>query len=208
MTEKQIDQLFQIQKNGRKFFGEILVDQGFLSEKTITEELAKHAKEKQQITIQVNDTIADHPHSKLILNTLDIVVKMFLRVAKIQLQVSDITNIKEDIKSNQIACSQTMYLPEPLKLGWIMEDNLMISIANTFLDMDVSDQPLVFKDATSEFLNIILGNILANRKEQQTRLDPPQISEAGEDFQTPFQRHFQIKMSTPDQDFILFLLYN
>mgnify|MGYP000279349552 CR=1 FL=1 len=208
MTEEQVEEVFQTQKKGRKFFGEILVEQEFLSQETVAAELAKHAKEKEALVIEFDEAITSHPYAELLSGTLDIVSKMFLRVPKIQLQVAGVMDDKLVLNSQQHACSQTMYLPEAVKVGWVMEDDLMIAIANGFLGMDVSDEPLVYKDAVSEFLNIVLGNMLAHRKDQQTRLEPPQFNEVGEDYLAPFKENFHITISTPEQDFIIFMAHD
>ena len=206
---KQVSELFITQQNSRKFFGEVLVEQEIVSKLMLIEYLEEHADLKKQSTLRLDGAIYSHQHGKLIADTINTAVRLFSRIVKIQVQVSDL--IMEDVKveEGQLAFSQSAELPEPIKIGFIMKKELIVTVANNFLDMDVSDNPAVYQDAVCEFLNIILGNSLAGHGESAlTELAPPEINEAGSDLKAPHKSAFNIIISAPDQSFVLFLYDN
>ena len=208
MTEEQVSMLFHVQKEIKKFFGEILVEQSYITEAILQQELAEHAELKQTSITEVDSKIKEHKYCQQITDTLDAIIKNFTRIPKIPLQIAQIETQKPTPPNASFIISQTMHVPEPLKVGWIMEKDLMEQVANNFLGIDVTDQEDVYVDAVSEFLNIILGNALVNNGENQTLLDPPIIEPCNADFQGEYNSTLYLTMSAPQKDFSLFFLHN
>jgi hypothetical protein len=120
-------------------------------------------------------------------------------------QVADVSIEKIELGTSQLAFSQSAMLPEPVKIGYMMEKNLIGAVANNFLNLDVSDNPAVSQDAVGEFLNIVMGNALSSHgKDSLTALSPPQISEQGVNLQESYQTVFNIVMVTPQEDLVLY----
>jgi len=208
MTDEQVSMLFHVQKEIKKFFGEILVEQGYLSDEVLNQELAQHSELKKASITQVDCKIKEHKYSQQILDTLDAIVKNFTRIPKIPLQIAQVEDHKPTPPPGSFIISQTMFVPDPIKVGWIMEKSLMEQVANNFLGIDVTDQEEVYVDAVSEFLNIILGNALVSNGEVQTHLEPPVIESFDADYQGQYKSAFCLTMSAPQQDFSLFFIHN
>jgi len=202
---KQVSELFITQQNIRKFFGEVLVEQNILSKATLVEYLELHADLKRLSSLKLDSAVYAHKHGKLIADVISTTVRLFLRIAKINVQVADVSIVKIELGASQLAFSQSAMLPEPVKIGYMMEKNLIEAIANNFLDLDVSGNPAVSQDAVCEFLNIVMGNALSSHgKDSLTALSPPQISEQGGNLQESYQTVFNIVMVTPQEDLVLY----
>ncbi|MEH6442444.1 MAG: chemotaxis protein CheX [Oceanospirillaceae bacterium] len=205
LNTEQLSELFITQQNLRKFFGELLVDQKILSKTVLLEHLEAHAELKRQSTLQLDSAIYANVHGKLIADTINTTVRLFLRIAKTKVQVTSYQATDIVVGSQQLAFSQVVHIPEPLKIGLVLEDELMLMVANNFLNMDVSDNPAMCQDAVCEFLNIILGNALVGyNHHENTELTPSEISEAGYDLKPPYESVFCITMAGPNQSFSLF----
>jgi len=202
---KQISELFIMQQNLRKFFGEVLIEQNIMSKSVLVEHLETHAGIKKQSSLRLDSAIYAHSHGKLIAEIVSTTVRLFLRIVKINVQVSDIITDKIIMGPSKLAFLQSANLPEAVRIGFVMENDLIGSVANNFLDLDVRENHAVSQDAVCEFLNIVLGNALASHdKESPTDLSPPEIYESGSDVQGDHQSVFNIVMTTPEQKFVLF----
>ena len=202
---KQVSELFITQQNVRKFFGEVLVEQGILSKTVLLEQLEAHSELKKLSTLKLDSAVYAHKHGKFIADTISMTVRLFLRIAKINVQVSNLSTENVKIKPIELAFSQFAQIPDPIRIGFIMEHGLIQTVANNFLNLEIKDNPAVSQDAVCEFLNIVLGNALANHcKEGMTSLSPPVISEVESDIRESYQSCFNIEMATPDQKFVLF----
>jgi len=208
MTAPQIDLLFKTQKEIKKFFGEILVELDFISAATLTEQLAKHAEIREVSLFKFDTEINAQRYSKQISGSIDAIIKNFMRIPKIQVQVSNIAHEKPQPGNDCLIISQTMLVPESIKVGWIMDKPLMQKVANSFLGFDVSDDEEVYIDATCEFLNIILGNALVNNGENQTRLEPPVVELPSANYQGKYSTAFFLTLSAAQQEFKLFFMHN
>ena len=208
MTEQQVSLLFHAQKECRKLFGEILLEQGYIEQEVLTLQLASHAELKQVSMLNIDTTIKNHRYSNQITDILEAIIKNFTRIPKIQLKVAQVNPQKAVRPYGHFIISQTMHVPNPIKVGWIMSPKLMKKIANEFLGIDVSHQQPVYVDAVSEFLNIILGNALVSNGEEQTRLDPPIVELEKDDYQGLYTQALTLTMSAPQQDFTLFFIHD
>ncbi|NRA59919.1 MAG: hypothetical protein HRU25_03205 [Psychrobium sp.] len=209
MTDSQVELLFHTQQELRKFFGEILVEQGFISEEVVTSELAEHADLKNKTNIKFDELIENHQYKRLFKEVLEISSRNFTRMPKISVQVADATLVKAVTNAEHIVISQIMHIPEPVKIGWVLNKELAISIGNAFLGMDVSQLEDVYIDSGCEFLNIILGNVIGNYEtDGATRLEPPVVIRGDVDYQLPFKTVLNAEMTTPQQDFSIFLMHD
>ena len=208
ITEQQIELLFAAQKEMRKFFGEILLEQGYIDQETLTIQLESHQEQKQVSLLNIDIIIKKHRYCQHITDVIGAIIKNFTRIPKIPLQIAQVDRQKPIPPSGSFIISQTMYVPNPIKVGWIMTPELMITIANKFLGIDVSKQEAVYVDAVSEFLNIIMGNALVSNGEQQTKLDPPVVELALADYQAQYDHALTLTMSAPQQDFTLFFIHD
>lgn len=208
LISKQVSELFIMQQNLRKFFGEVLVEQNIVSKPVLLEHLEAHADLKRKSTLKLDSAVYAHKHGKFIADAISVAVRLFLRVAKTNIQVSNISTEDVDIKSVELAFSQETHIPDPIKAGFIMEQALIQEVANHFLNFDIGNNPEVSQDAVCEFLNIILGNALASHcKEGVTSLSPPVINEKGSDLKELYQSCFSVEMATPDKNFVLFFYF-
>jgi len=210
MTEEQVSLLFHTQKEIKKFFGEIVVEQGYLTESQLQQHLDAHGKLKKLSLDHIDSSIKEHIYCRQITDTLDAIIKNFMRIPKIHVQVAQVEQTKPALLNDSVIISQTTHLPESVKIGWVMQRPLMKQLATNFLGMDVSDQEELYIDATSEFLNIILGNALASQREgeKETRLEPPLLELPEEDIHRDYEQGFYLSMSAGQDNFSVFFMYN
>ena len=89
-----------------------------------------------------------------------------------------------------------------------MPSSLMKTVTTNFLGFDISDDEALYVDATSELLNIILGNVLIVNGTQQTELEQPQIDRQRDNVQSPYAKSFCINMSASDQTFTVGFMHD
>ncbi|MGB1236675.1 MAG: chemotaxis protein CheX [Pseudomonadales bacterium] len=205
LSDAQVGELIDTQKAGRKFFGQILIEEDFLNAAAVEEELTAHAAIKEKVAMQVDSQIEQHKYAGIILNTLDSCIKLFTRIAKINAQVAGIGDAETSLDDECLYFSQCFERDQHVKIGLVLPKRMMQELALNFLKMDVSDHPAVYQDAVCEFLNIVLGNALAEG-EQQTKLEPPQINDADADNLSPFAHALYIQMTAGEQSFKLFIM--
>ncbi len=205
LKSRQVSEIFIAQQNARKFFGEILVEQKFLDKTSLIDYLEEHATLKKRSNLQLDNAIYAQPHGKLIADTINTLVRQFLRITKQQIQVESYQEGGLSVPSGKWAFSQMVQLSYPVKVGVMMDEELIGDVAESFLDMQIRDNQAVCQDSVCEFLNIIMGNSLVGHCHQElTNLAPPQIDEAGTDLQTPFAKVFSIVMAAPSKKLVLF----
>lgn len=205
LKSHQVSEIFLTQQNSRKFFGEILVDQKILDKAALIEYLEEHAEIKKLSGLQLDHAIYEQKDGKLIADTINTLVRFYLRITKAQIQVETHSVGDLIVEPKHWAFSQKLETTAPMKVGLMMDEPVMIDLANNFLDMDVSDNPEVFQDAVCEFLNIIMGNSLVGHGNRElTNLSPPQIDSQGSDVKETFSEVFSVMMAGPSKKFTLF----
>jgi hypothetical protein len=208
MTESQVNALFQTQQSTRKFFGEILVEQGIIDHSTLEIQLKEHQLLKEQVTISLSSQVTEHKHAQLIHNTLETIVKSFTRIPKIPAMISEVLADVPVIDEQCYAISQLVHNPLAIKIGVIMPSSLMKDGGTNFLGFDVSNDEALYVDATSELLNIILGNVLVINGAQQSELDPPKIQRHTDNIQSPYKKSLCVNMSASDHVFTVFFMHD
>ncbi len=205
---RQVSELFITQQKARKFFGEVLIEENVLSQASLTGYLQEHEDLKRQSSLRLNSNIYSHQNGALIADIINTTARMFSRVIKMQLHVSEVLYEDVEIGAQELAIHQSAELPKPIKTGFIMHRKLITSLANKFLDMDVSDNPEVCEDAVKELLNIVLGNSQVGHDKKHkalSKLAPPQVSKPGVDLKAAYKSVLNIQVSVPDHSFVLFL---
>lgn len=208
MTEQQVSQLFHTQNELKKLLGEVLVEQDFIEEETLRKELVEHAKLRETSMLEIDSQVKEHRYCPQISHTLDALVKCFTRIPKIHVKIVKVEPTKPTQITDQKIISQTMHVPSPIKVGWIMHMELMQKIANNFLGIDVGNEEEIYVDAVSEFLNIIMGNALSYNGEEQTKLEPPQVQACDSDYQGEYSQAFCVTIAAGQDEFTLFFLHD
>jgi len=210
MTEQQVSLLFHTQKEIKKFFGEIVVEQGFMTQSSLSEQLETHGALKKLSLDHIDSSIKQHVYCEQITQTLDAIIKNFTRIPKIHVQVSQVEPQQPELLPDHVIISQTAQIPDQVKIGWVMDRPLMKQLATNFLGIDASDNEALYIDATSEFLNIILGNALASNHsgDDQTHLEPPLIELPEDNIQGSYDNGFYLSMSAGQDMFSVFFIYD
>jgi len=210
MTEQQVSLLFHTQKEIKKFFGEIVVEQGFMTQSSLSEQLETHGALKKLSLDHIDSSIKQHVYCEQITQTLDAIIKNFTRIPKIHVQVSQVEPQQPELLPDHVIISQTAQIPDQVKIGWVMDRPLMKQLATNFLGIDASDNEALYIDATSEFLNIILGNDLASNHsgDDQTHLEPPLIELPEDNIQGSYDNGFYLSMSAGQDMFSVFFIYD
>jgi len=210
MTEQQVSLLFHTQKEIKKFFGEIVIEQGFIPKDVLERELATHGALKKSSLENIDSSIKQHVYCEQITQTLDAIIKNFTRIPKIFVQVAHVEPNMPASTDQSVIISQTAMLPGQVKIGWIMERKLMQQLATNFLGIDASDNEALYIDATSEFLNIVLGNALASNSQgdAQTHLEPPLVELPDDNIQENYEHGFYLNMSAGQDNFSVFFFHD
>jgi hypothetical protein len=205
LKSRQVSEIFIAQQNARKFFGEILVEQKFLDKTSLIDYLEEHAELKKRSTLQLDNAIYAQQHGKLIADTINTLVRQFLRITKQKIQVESFQEGSMTVPQGEWAFSQMVQLSYPVNVGIMMDDGLIGDVAESFLDMQIRDNQAVCQDSVCEFLNIIMGNSLVGHCHHElTNLSPPKIDEAGTDLKAPFAKVFSVVMAAPSKKLTLF----
>ncbi|MEM9601614.1 MAG: hypothetical protein AAGA11_02015 [Pseudomonadota bacterium] len=179
LNRGQVDKLFSLQSSRRRYFGEILVEQGVLDSDTVKRELALHAEENAVVVDSYNATIEAHVHAALVRQSVDTLTRLFLRVLKANVQVSQVVSALPE-SNERTVWHQQYHMPSPVRIGWTMNRDVAATVSTAFLGTDLSDNDAVRNDSVAEFLNIVLGHIAAGYATQSelSHLDPPVFQDA------------------------------
>ena len=181
LTEAQIDGLLQNQSSQRVHLGEALIVKGYLSIDVLEKELKEHKKEEEKITTQVAAAFNSIANKQIVKTFTDLMVLMFTDFAdQRNIEVERCETGKENVRLFRWVISQKI-AGDNVEFNCLLSvpPKLMLQMASTMLDQNISTPDELALDATKEFVNIANGNACAKLSEDGVALtmQPPEVYE-------------------------------
>jgi CheY-specific phosphatase CheX len=181
LSQAQIDELLQRQTTHKVHLGEALIVKGFLSVDVLDRDLKEYKKEEDRVALQVAAAFNAVANKQIVKTFTDLMVMMFTDFGGQQdVKVEQCETGKEKVRLFRWVISQKI-AGESVEFNCLLSvpPKLMLQMASTMLDQNISTADELALDATKEFVNIANGNACAKLSEDGVTLtmDPPQVYE-------------------------------
>jgi CheY-specific phosphatase CheX len=181
LTKAQIEALLQNQTSHRVHLGEALIVKGYLTVEALEKELNEHKKEEDKITAQVATAFNSIANKQIVKTFTDLMVMMFTDFAdQRDIKVERCETGKENVRLFRWVISQKI-AGDNVEFNCLLSvpPKLMLQMASTMLDQNISTPDELALDATKEFVNIANGNACAKLSENgvELKMQPPEVYE-------------------------------
>ncbi len=181
LTQAQIEGLLQNQASHRVHLGEALIIKGYLSVDALEKDLKEHKKEEEKITMQVAAAFNSIANKHIVKTFTDLMVMMFTDFAEQRdIKVERCETGKENVRLFRWVFSQKI-AGDNVEFNCLLSvpPKLMLQMASTMLDQNISTPDELALDATKEFVNIANGNACAKLSADGVELtmQPPEVYE-------------------------------
>lgn len=180
LTQAQVDELLQAQTSHKLLLGESLIVKGYISVETLERELKEFKKEEDKLSTQLNATFNTIANKQIVKTFTDLMVMMFNNFGQQDIKVEHCETGKEKIRLFRWVISQKI-AGENVEFNCLLSvpPKLLLQMASTMLDENISTADELALDATKEFVNIANGNACAKLSEDGVELTmlPPEVYE-------------------------------
>jgi CheY-specific phosphatase CheX len=180
LTQAQVDELLQVQSSHKILLGEALIIKGYISVETLERELKEYKKEEDKLSTQINATFNTIANKQIVKTFTDLMVMMFNNFGQQDIKVEQCESGKDKVRLFRWVISQKI-AGENLGFNCLLSvpPKLMLRMASTMLDQNVTTTDELALDATKEFVNIANGNACAKLSEDGVELTmlPPEVYE-------------------------------
>lgn len=182
LTQDQIDQVLRAQKNSHVMIGEALVNTGALSKEQLERHLAAFKIDQEPYRVAENIPEAKDP-TGIGRPAADLALKFLLRLANFNMKLVGIGNGALDDMPMPTYTARVGFTGDTEgEIALRASTSICARIASAMLGEPVSpDNAPVVLDATSEFLNVVGGNLSAAvaRQGKKLELASPKHGELG-----------------------------
>lgn len=181
LTQEQVDELLQAQKNHKILLGEALIVKGFISVDVLERELKEYKKEEEKLNSQLSAAFNVIANKQIVQTFTDLMVMMLTNFGGQQdIKVEQCETGKEKVRLFRWVISQKI-AGENVEFNCLLSvpPKLLLQMASTMLDENISMADELALDATKEFVNIANGNACAKLSEDGVALTlyPPEVYE-------------------------------
>jgi len=180
LTQARVDELIQTQSSHKLLLGEALMVKGYISVETLERELKEYKKEEDKLSTQLNATFNTIGNKQIVKTFTDLMVMMFNNFGQQDIKVEQCEMGKENIRLFRWVISQKI-AGENVEFNCLLSvpPKLLLQMASTMLDQNISTADELALDATKEFVNIANGNACAKLSENGVALTmlPPEVYE-------------------------------
>ena len=180
LTQAQLDELLQAQTTHKLLLGEALMVKGYISVETLERELREYQREEDKLSSQLNATFNTIGNKQIVKTFTDLMVMMFNNFGQQDIKVEHCETGKEKIRLFRWVISQKI-AGENVEFNCLLSvpPKLLLQMASTMLDQNISTADELALDATKEFVNIANGNACAKLSETGVELTmlPPEVYE-------------------------------
>jgi CheY-specific phosphatase CheX len=180
LTQARVDELIQTQSSHKLLLGEALMVRGYISVETLERELKEYKKEEDKLSTQLNATFNTIGNKQIVKTFTDLMVMMFNNFGQQDIKVEQCEMGKENIRLFRWVISQKI-AGENVEFNCLLSvpPKLLLQMASTMLDENISTADELALDATKEFVNIANGNACAKLSENGVALTmlPPEVYE-------------------------------
>jgi len=176
LTQQQLEEILTYQKNNHIYLGEAIVECGYMDQAQLDQHL-KDFQEEQKTIPPIEVMIEeDIPHKDLVEVAVDISEKIMLRVGDMVSKTGRLRTEESEIKNLGVTSVMKLSGDVPSKYVLNLSWDVAHQIAKkTFKKDDLPYDEELIGDTTSEFVNIICGNVRAKMLEMGKKVDitPP-----------------------------------
>jgi CheY-specific phosphatase CheX len=180
LTQARVDELLQTQSSHKLLLGEALMVKGYISVETLERELKEYKKEEDKLSTQLNAAFNTIGNKQIVKTFTDLMVMMFNNFGQQDIKVEQCEMGKENIRLFRWVISQKI-AGENVEFNCLLSvpPKLLLQMASTMLDENISTADELALDATKEFVNIANGNACAKLSENGVALTmlPPEVYE-------------------------------
>lgn len=180
LTQAQIDELLQAQSSHKLLLGEAMIIKGYIAVETLERELKEYKKEEDKLATQLNATFNTVANKEIVKTFTDLMVMMFNNFGQQDIKVEQCESGKDKVRLFRWVISQKI-AGENVGFNCLLSvpPKLMLRMASTMLDENITTTDELALDATKEFVNIANGNACAKLSEDGVELTmlPPEVYE-------------------------------
>ncbi|RNC78882.1 chemotaxis protein CheX [Piscirickettsia salmonis] len=161
INDEQVQELLNTQKARRIFFGEALLALGHIQQDVLDKEIQAHKKAQEEHEELLKANLDNIPEAIAVKAMLDHTLKMFLRIAREMVKITEVSTEANAISTDQnhYTFAQEITGEKNFYYALTMPEALVINVAGKLLMDDNHNEitPLSL-DAASEYVNIIIGH--------------------------------------------------
>lgn len=181
LTQVQVNELLEDQEmTHRVRLGEALVTKGYLTLETLERELKDYNKESEQFASEVSTAFSTVAHKEIVRTFTDLMLMMFTRFGKQDIIIERCESGKDKVRLFRWVIAQKI-AGENGEFNCLLSvpPKLLLQMASTMLDENISTADELALDASKEFVNIANGNACAKLSEHGVSLTmmPPEVYE-------------------------------
>ena len=181
LTQAQVNQLLHAQDTSHRVrLGEVLLLKGYITIETLDKELKEYNKESERFVSEVSAAFSNVAHKQIVKTFIDLMLVMFTRFGKQDIIIERCETGKENVRLFRWIISQK-FAGQDVKFNCLVSvpPKLLLQMASTMLDENVSTADDLALDATKEFINIANGTACAKLSEDGVSLKmlPPEVYE-------------------------------
>lgn len=181
LTQAQLDELLDKQDtNHRARLGEALVSKGYITLETLEKELKEFIKESEKVASEVSAAFSNIAHKHIVKTFTDLMLVMFTRFGKQDVIIERCETGKEKVRLFRWVISQKIE-GQDVEFNCLLSvpPKLLLQMASTMLDENISTADELALDASKEFVNIANGTACAKLSEDgvNLKLMPPEVYE-------------------------------
>lgn len=181
LTQAQLNELLDSQDASHRVkLGDALVSKGYLTVETLEKEFKDYNKEAEKFASEVSDAFSNVAHKNIVKTFTDLMLMMFTRFGKQDIIIERCETGKEKVRLFRWVISQKI-AGEDVEFNCLLSvpPKLLLQMASTMLDENISAADELALDATKEFVNIANGTACAKLSEDGVSLKmmPPQVYE-------------------------------
>lgn len=181
LTQAQMDELLNAQEiSHRAKLGEVLLSKQYITPEALEKELKEYNKEAEKFAADVSAAFSNVAHHQIVKTFTDLMLVMFTRFGKQDIIIERCETGKEKVRLFRWVISQKI-AGEDVEFNCLLSvpPKLLLQMASTMLDEQVSTPDELALDATKEFVNIANGTACAKLSEDgiNLKLMPPEVFE-------------------------------
>jgi len=180
LTQDQVNELLQAQSSHKILLGEALMTKGYISVEVLERDFNDYKKQEDKTTSQLEAAFDAIANKQIVKTFTDLMVMMFTNFGQQDVKVEQCETGKENVRLFRWVISQKI-AGENVEFNCLLSvpPKLLLQMASTMLDENVSTADELALDATKEFVNIANGNACAKLSEDGVALtmQPPEVFE-------------------------------
>lgn len=194
LTAEQLQELLDAQMSRRLYLGEALVRIGALTLEELEESLKTYVKEQEREEEDLQKVLKGVKNAEVVSAFIDLVIKMFLRLARQIVKVSACHQDKTKINIYDYTIVQKISGQININFILNMSSELLLKTAEKMINKEVKQVDAFTMDAVKEFVNITTGNACSKLSSSGLKLrsQPPTIYDNSTSLKYPIEENKEV----------------